>query len=123
MTEAFIVVALVALLAGVGLVGPLLSPALVVDAGIALVVLGALFGVPTGLWYHVRLRAALARAGLVPARWWLRPLDHHDRVPEPELPGVLFWFYLGGSGFGVIVLGCLAIAAGVILEARRAGVF
>jgi hypothetical protein len=122
-TEALVVVVLVALLGAVGVVVPLLSPELVVDAGIALVVLGSLFGLPTGLWYHVRLRAALARAGLVPARWWLHPLDHHDRVAEGELPGVLFWCYLGAGGFLVIVLGCLGIAAGVILEGRRAGVF
>ncbi len=121
MIESLLVLAAVALLAGVGLVAPLLPAALIVQAGAALAAAGALFGLPTGFWYHVRLRAVLLRRGALPGRWWIRPVALHGRIPDEERASVLLWFYLGGLGFVAIVLGCIAIAGGVLLEVHRSG--
>ena len=86
-------------------------------------VLGLVLGLPTGFWYHVKLRSALRRAGELTARWWLQPVAHHVHLTADERPGVMFWFTIGGAGFGLTMLGCLGVGAAVLLEGWRAGVF
>ena len=121
MIETGIVLAVVALLAALGVLLPLLPAELIVDAGTAVIVVGAALGLPTGFWYHVRLRAALLQSDRLPARWWLRPVALHGRLSAEDRGRVMRWFYAGGLGFVAIVLGCVAIVAGVLLEARRVG--
>jgi len=70
----------------------------------------------------VKLRACLRRAGELPQRWWLQPVALHERLADEERPGVMFWFTVGGAGFGLTMLGCVAVGAGVLLEEWRAGV-
>ncbi len=65
--------------------------------------------------------APLRRTGELPAGWWLRPVAHHGRLAPEEQPGVLVWFFAGGVGFGLSVLGCFGVGAGVLLQAWRAG--
>ncbi len=121
--EALLVVGGVALLAAVSLVGPLLPATWLLAAGAACTGAGMLLGVPTGLWYHVRLRACLAPRGELPERWWLRPAALHGRLRPDERDGVLVWFYIGGAGFASCVLGCGLVLVGALVEAHRAGVF
>ena len=123
MIEALIVLLGVGLLAALGLVAPLLPSEWVIRAGWLCAGLGLLLGVPTGLWYHVRLRASLLRNGRLARRWWLRPSSLHDRLDAEDRPSVMLWFTLGGAGFLVTLLGCLLVGAGVVLEGVRAGVF
>jgi hypothetical protein len=85
--------------------------------------IGLLVGLPTGFWYHVKLRACLQRAGELPPRWWLRPVAHHGYLTADDRPAVMFWFTLGGAGFGLTMLGCVGVGAGVLLQGWRAGVF
>jgi hypothetical protein len=119
--ETLVVLALVGLLAAAGLVLPLVPAELIVQGGGLIIALGAVLGLPTGFWYHVKLRAALARHDELPARWWLRPVSLHEHLTSEDRPAVLRWFYVGGFGFLAIVLGSLAVAAGVLMEAHRAG--
>ena len=123
MIEALIVLLGVGLLSALGLVGPLLPSEWVIRAGWLCAVSGLLLGVPTGFWYHVRLRASLLRKGRLARRWWLRPSSLHDRLDPGDRPAVMLWFTLGGAGFLVTILGCLLVGAGVVLEGIRAGVF
>ena len=116
-----LVLALVGLLGVAGLLLPLLPAGVIVQAGGVIIAAGALLGLPTGLWYHVKLRAALQRQNQLPARWWLRPVSLHDRVPSEQRTAVLRWFYAGGLGFIAMILGCLTVTVGVLLEAHRAG--
>lgn len=67
---------------------------------------GLLLGVPAGVLYHVRLRSALLRHRVLPERWWISPLSHHDLLPEPELRNVLPACYVGAAGFAVTAAGC-----------------
>ena len=71
---------------------------------------GVVVGVPAGLLYHVFLYRALRRLQQLPKGWYWRPLTLHDRLPPGrERNVVLFWCYLGGAGFFVIVAGALPI--------------
>jgi hypothetical protein len=120
--EALLVLLGTALLAVLGLVGPLVPAQWLVAGGAACVALGLLVGVPTGLWYHVRLRACLASRAELPERWWLRPVALHGRLREDERSAVMRWFVAGGAGFGLTILGCAGVGLGVVVEAFRAGV-
>ena len=106
-----------------GLVLPFLPAAGMVTAGISCAAFGLLLGVPTGFWYHLKLHACLSPRGQLPRGWWLRPVALHDRLAPAERPVVLLWFYLGGAGFMLSVLGCGLVIFGVFLEGFRAGVF
>jgi hypothetical protein len=118
--ELLLVIGAVAALAFVGFVAPLVASSTWLVLGIGFTALGLAIGVPTGFWYHVRLRACLASRGALPPRWWLRPVSLHPRLLEEERPGVLRWFAIGGAGFVLTVVGCALIVLGVSLEAFRA---
>jgi hypothetical protein len=123
MIETLLVFVGVVVLAAAALVVHLVPAEWVVQAGWACTAAGLLLGVPTGFWYHVKLHGCLQRAGKLPAGWWLRPVAHHGQLAPEEQPGVLVWFFAGGVGFGLSVLGCVGVGAGVLLQAWRAGVF
>ena len=118
--EIAIVVFTVAALSVGGLLLPLLPAELVVLAGAGCVGVGLLLGVPTGFWYHVRLRDCLIARGELPPRWWLRPTAHHGRLRPADRPRVMPWFVAGGAGFLITVVGCVVAAAGALLQLLRA---
>ena len=120
MIEVVIVVFVVVALAVAGLLAPLLPAEVVVMAGAVCVAAGLLLGVPTGFWYHVRLRSCLAARGELPERWWLRPTALHDRLRPEDRTRVLPWFAAGGAGFLITVLGCVVTAGGALLQVLRA---
>jgi len=112
--EALIALAALTALGALVWVGPLLPLEWLLSAGVACTALGMLIGVPTGLWYHVRLYAALHPRGPLPARWWLRPVALHDRLDADERPAVMRWFYIGGVGFFVTAAGCALVTLAVV---------
>lgn len=123
MIETLLVLLGVGLAALLGLVAPLVPSEWLVRAGWSCTAAGLALGVPTGLWYHLRLRAFLRGDARLPRGWWLRPASLHERLRPEERAPVLRWFRLGGAGFGLAVVGCALIGGGVVLEGLRAGVF
>ncbi len=123
MIEALLVILGVALLSALALLGPLIPGAWVVMAGAICTATGMLLGVPTGLWYHVKLRSCLGPRDELPERWWVRPVPLNARLRPEERARVLVWFYIGGVGFALCVLGCVLVLAGALLQASQAGVF
>lgn len=75
---------------------------------------GLLFGVSTGLWYHVLLAKALSAAQARTPRWWLRPESLHDRLDVAARRRVMPWFYAGAAGFAVTVVGLVLPTLGII---------
>jgi hypothetical protein len=76
--------------------------------------LGLLLGVPTGVWYHVRLYRALRARGVVASLWWLSPGKHHGFLSKEELRPVMRPFYAGAVGFVLAVLGCVLFGYGAL---------
>ena len=74
-------------------------------AGIVCAFVGLIFGVPTGFYYHVQLHRCLAPRGALPPRWWWSPVRFHALLSESERRRVMRWFYAGGLGFGLVILG------------------
>ena len=116
MLEILIVLLILGALMGAGvLVSVITGPGMVV-AGMSCVVLGMLIGVPTGAYYHVKLHAALAPRDELPPRWWLQPTTLHGHLRPQERRRVMPWFYAGGAGFALTILGCGAMLLGVYLS-------
>ena len=110
---------LIAALVGIGLLGYLvtvLTPHLVHNIGLLMLVAGLAEGLPTGIWYHVVLRRVLAKRGALPARWWIHPTRHHDHLTPEEHRSIRLWFLLGGIGYTVAVGGGLAAILGLLIE-------
>ncbi|MGH7313362.1 MAG: hypothetical protein ACREJV_09320, partial [Candidatus Rokuibacteriota bacterium] len=74
-------------------------------AGVLVTGAGLLFGLPAALWYHIALAKALIAAKALTPRWWLRPVSLHERLDEAGRRRVMPWFYAGGAGFVVTVVG------------------
>jgi len=112
-----ILLVLTALLAvGVlGLATMLVTPHLMIELGLSILVTGLVMGVPTSLWYHVELYRILARKAAVPHRWWLSPVELHVRLASEEVARIKPWFTLGGVGFALSVAGGIAAIAGLVL--------
>jgi hypothetical protein len=113
--EIWLVLGLVVTLVGGGLLLPLLSWTTVLELGAAGVVLGFALGIPASLVYHVKLARALGARGELPPRWWLSPTRLHGRLRAAERRPVLCWFFAGGAGFVLTLLGCAAALAGALL--------
>ncbi len=77
-----------------------------------LVAAGMLLSLPSGLWYHLRLRSTLLRSGALPRTWWLYPTRLHDRIPDERRSWVLRPFYAGAFGMFVSIVGCVFVAYG-----------
>ncbi|MEY3012118.1 MAG: hypothetical protein RIT45_853 [Pseudomonadota bacterium] len=85
-------------------------------AGAYLLGLGAAFGIPTGVLYHVHLARALGARGLLPEGWYWRPIELHPLLEDGrERRWVLLWCGMGALGFLVMVLGLVALAAAAVL--------
>jgi hypothetical protein len=113
MYETLIVLGLLIALVVAGWMTILLSWQTIVVGGAACALLGLAVGLPTSLYYHLRLHRALHPRGLLPARWWWSPIQYHALLFEGERTGILLWFYAGAFSFGLIVLGCALTGLGL----------
>jgi hypothetical protein len=114
--EAVVVMLLVGALSALALLSPHIPVEPVLMAGTICTGFGLLLGVPTGFWYHVKLRAALLRSDRLPERWWIHPVSLHGDIPSAERAGVMLWFYIGGAGFVFTLLGCSAVFLAVLVS-------
>ena len=112
MLEVALVLASLAALSGGVWAWTALAPDALLAAGLWAVVAGLAFGLPTGLVYHVELRRVLAAHGVLPRRWWLRPISLHPLLPPEDSFRVLAWCRLGALGCAVAFLGCAVFALG-----------
>lgn len=88
-------------------------------AGAVTTAVGLAFGVSTGFWYHVALARALAPAGALTPRWWLRPVPLNARLDDTGRQRVMPWFYAGAVGFVITVAGIGLIALGLAASVWR----
>lgn len=115
--ERFVLEILVVLCVFIAMAGWVLATATVAVEtvfvlGVWLVLGGLAFGVPTGLLYHLALRRSLLRQGRLPPRWWLRPTQLNESIPDADRRLVLGFCYAGAAGFLVTLLGCVIVAIG-----------
>jgi hypothetical protein len=76
---------------------------------------GLLFGLPAALWYHIVLARGLNAVNALEPRWWLRPASLHARLDATGRRRVLPWFYIGGTGFLVTVIGLGVFGLGIVV--------
>lgn len=114
MLEILIAFAIGATLVGSALIYALLPWETAVTASAWMIAAGMALGVPSGFYYHLRLRRLLRARGALPSRWWLRPFAQHELLNESARRGLVPWFIVGGLGFVVTVAGCVLVAAGVL---------
>ena len=80
--------------------------------GAVMCVVGLVGGVPSGAIYHVVMYRLLRKSGPVPTAFWLRPTDFHVRLTDEERRRVRRWFFAGGAGFALAILGAVLVAIG-----------
>jgi hypothetical protein len=85
---------------------------------LALMALGFLLGVPTGLYYHVLLRRELLAEGALPKGWYWQPQKHHAALSRERGRRLLPWFLAGALGFALIMLGFLLAVTAFLLWFR-----
>ena len=91
-----------------------LSPDGLLAFGTAVAVAGLGASLVVGVVYHLRLRAAVARKGQLPARWWLAPSRLHRLLDEDERMTVLPFFVAGVVLVAICFGGLLLVALGAI---------
>ena len=87
-----------------------LSVEALLGAGLWLVGVGLVVGLPASAVYHALLRRSLLRVDALPSRWYWHPTSLHGRIPAPDRPSVLGFCAVGAAGFLVILVGCVAVA-------------
>jgi hypothetical protein len=115
MFEALIVLGLVGLLVALGTIASVVSWTTLVLIGSAAMALGFVVGVPAGAYYHVVLHRYLHPRGLLEGGWYWAPVKHHKHLEPGERAHVMRWFYTGGTGFMVIVVGVVLTSLGLLL--------
>lgn len=118
MPETLVVVGGVALLGGLAFMVASLSPLTLLWCAGAVMGLGMLLGVPGGIIYHVVLRRELVRQSALVAGWIWRPTSFHDALDDAGLMRVRPWFFLGGFGFLLIMLGGALLMVTVVTHFR-----
>ncbi len=110
MLEVGLVMGAIAALSGAVWAWSAVGPDALLATGFWLVAAGLVFGLPTGLLYHIELRRSLL--GRLPQRWWLHPIALHPLVPAEAAFRVMAWCRLGALGCAVAFLGCGVFALG-----------
>jgi hypothetical protein len=111
-------------LAGVVLLGTLaflvasLAPLTLVWMSAAVVGVGCLIGLPTGIGYHVVLRRELLRLGPLPPGWLWSPTKHHEQLDSAGMNRVRPWLWSGGVSFLVIMLGLALMTLTMVTHFR-----
>jgi hypothetical protein len=81
------------------------SASTLTQAGLLLLAIGIIEGIPAGFYYHVLLYKTLHPRGQLPIRWWISPQQHHVHLNQEESRRIRRWFFLGGAGFFLCMIG------------------
>lgn len=84
--------------------------------GVALLLLGLLVGLPTGLWYHIVLYRLVSARSALPSTWWLAPSSFHRQLTAAEQRRLAPWYRAGGVGFVLCLAGGLAAIASLLVN-------
>jgi hypothetical protein len=114
MIEALLVLGVVGLLVVLGSAAYMLSLEAILIAGASCIAAGFAIGLPAGTLYHLKLYRCLALRGPVPRSFWLRPTSLHPDLGAAEWRAIAPWFVIGGTGFALIVLGCVIVMLGLL---------
>ena len=114
MIEALLVFGVVGVLVVLGSAAYVLSLEALLIAGASCVAVGFAIGLPAGALYHLKLYRCVALRGPVPRSFWLRPTSMHPDLDAAEWRDIAPWFVLGGTGFALIVLGCVIVMLGLL---------
>lgn len=114
MIEMLLIAGVLAVIGGVTALFALVPWYLLFGAGVGLIGLGLLIGVPTGFWFHVLLRRVMRERGLQVPRWWLRPMSVYEQLSLGDRRRVSAWLYAGGAGFVLAMCGCAMFAVGAL---------
>jgi len=114
MIETLLVFCTLAVLVVGGTASITLPPQYLIIAGLGALALGSIVGIPAGVYYHVVLRRLLLTHGPLPERWWLHPVQLHDDLDTDERGRFMPWFYVGGVGFVLTIVGALTAILGFI---------
>ena len=117
MRELFIVGAIVVFLVMLGVI-PLIDLEPAVSLGTTLLVVGFGIGLPASSVYHVLLRNALTRRQALSKGWYWDPMRYHHLVPPGPRRVIERWFFAGGAGFVILVLGVVIIVISMLVELR-----
>lgn len=82
--------------------------------GLSVLAAGIIEGIPTGFYYHIVLYRLLHRRGKLPPGWWISPSQYHVHLNMEEGQRVRRWFFLGGLGFLLCVVGGLLALSGMV---------
>jgi hypothetical protein len=114
MIETLLVLGVVGLLVLLGTGAYVLSIEALLIAGGVCIAAGFAIGLPAGTLYHLKLYRCLAIRGPVPKSFWLRPTSLHQELEATEWRSIAPWFVIGGTGFALIVLGCVIVMLGLL---------
>jgi len=89
------------------------------ELGFIILTVGIIEGIPTGLYYHVVLYRLLHPRGRLPPGWWIAPAQYHVHLSDAEGRRVRRWFFLGGLGFLLCILGGILALFGLVFGAVR----
>ena len=95
--------------------GGFVTPSSIATIGIAVLVLGIVIAVPTGLWYHVTLYRCMRAKISLPRTWWLSPSGLHPHLTDVERRRIDPWYRAGGIGFVLCLGGGVAAISGLLL--------
>jgi hypothetical protein len=116
--ETLVVVVGVSLLGGLAWMVAVLTPLTLLWCSGIVIGLGIALGIPGGVVYHVLLRRELLRLTALAPGWIWRPTSFHGALDEPGIARIRPWFLVGGSGFGLIVLGTSLLVVTMVTHFR-----
>ena len=96
------------------LAAALIPPMSLLWAGAIVGTLGAAFGLPAGFVYHARLWRALRAEGLDTDGMWIRPHHLHRKLSDGRREPIVALFTVGAVGFGLTMLGAVAVVAAIV---------
>ncbi|MFQ5930906.1 MAG: hypothetical protein ACE5MM_00715 [Nitrospiraceae bacterium] len=114
MTEILLVLGALVAVGVLGFLATVLTPALMTELGLWILLGGLVIGVPAGLWYHTLLYRTLARKMPLPSKWWLAPVVLHPHLAPDEFAPIHPWYMLGALGFTLSLVGGITALAGLL---------